>query len=113
MTAPDPEAFSLDINNPEDAELIEYFLGELPERIEMLNSATEKADIQALQRLSHQLRGAAPGFGFDKIGEKAAKIEGLIREMDDSAGDIESIRSDVDALVALCQSYINSNPFAS
>lgn len=112
MTAPDPKAYSLDINDPDDAELIEYFLGELPDRVESINCATSKADVQELGRLSHQLKGAAPGFGFDKIGEAAGEIEGQIRAMGDSKGDIEAIRSDVEGLIALCQSYINASPFA-
>ncbi len=113
MTTPDPEAYSLDINDPDDAELIEYFLGELPDRVDSLNTAVNNADIEELGRLSHQLKGAAPGFGFDKIGSVAGEIEGQIRAMGDSKSDIDSIRADVDALVALCQSYISTNPFAS
>tara|TARA_R110002073_G_scaffold1715_3_gene12381 strand:+ start:137825 stop:138166 length:342 start_codon:yes stop_codon:yes gene_type:complete len=113
MTTPDPEAYSLDINDPDDAELIEYFLGELPDRVDSLNTAVNNADIEELGRLSHQLKGAAPGFGFDKIGSVAGEIEGQIRAMGDTKKDIDSIRADVDGLVALCQSYISTNPFAS
>ena len=111
MNEPDPELYSLDINDPDDAELIEYFLGELPDRVASLNEATENSDIAELGRLSHQLKGAAPGFGFDKIGEQAAVLEGQIRSMGDPSGDINTLRSDIDSLIALCESYIESSPF--
>ncbi len=106
MNAPDPNAFSLNINDPEDAELIEYFLGELPQKVEAINSAAVDEDVEQLGRLAHQLKGAAPGFGFPAIGTAAAKLEGSIRELDESSQDVESVRAQIEGLVSLCQSYI-------
>ncbi|MGV6814826.1 MAG: Hpt domain-containing protein [Phycisphaerales bacterium] len=110
--AADPNAFSLDINDPDDAELIEYFLDELPEKIEIITTATTSDDVEALSRIAHQLKGAAPGFGFPTIGEAAGTLEGTLKEVGDSIKDVAKVKSEVDSLLALCQSYIDSNPFA-
>ena len=107
MSVPDPNAFSLDINDPADAELIEYFLGELPERVDEISAAFSNDDFDHLERLAHQLKGAAPGFGFPAIGSEAGKLESQIREISDPADGVDELRSQVESLVALCQSFIN------
>jgi len=109
MTSPDPNAFSLDINDPEDAELIEYFLGELPDRIDSIMVAFTNDDFEGLGRLAHQLKGAAPGFGFPQIGSEASKLEDQLRESNDPSESIESLRSQVESLISLCRSYINNS----
>lgn len=107
MTAPDNNAFSLDINDPEDAELIEYFLGELPSRVDAILTAFTTDDFEGLGRIAHQLKGAAPGFGFPTIGAEAAKLEQQISLVTDPSDEHESLRSQVDNLVSLCNSYMN------
>lgn len=107
MNAPDPNAYSLDINDPADAELIEYFLSELPERVDTILAAFTNDDYSELQRVAHQLKGAAPGFGFPKIGSQAGLLEQQLRGLGDPVDSIETIRSEVDRLVLLCNSYIN------
>jgi HPt (histidine-containing phosphotransfer) domain-containing protein len=109
MNAPDPNAFSLDINDSEDAELIEYFLGELPDRVDAINQASSSDDVEQLGRLAHQLKGAAPGFGFPLIGSAAAKLEGSIRALDQSEEDVNLVRAEVENLISLCQSYISQS----
>ena len=107
MTAPDPNAFSLDINDPADAELIEYFLSELPERIDSIEAAFSNDDYEALGRVAHQLKGAAPGFGFPTIGTEAGKLEEQIKSISDPAEELDALRSQVESLVSLCNSFIN------
>ena len=107
MNAPDPKAFSLDINDPADAELIEYFLGELPNRVDAILTAFTTDDYEQLGRLAHQLKGAAPGFGFPTIGNEAGKLEHQINTSCDPADDLDHLRSQVESLVSLCNSYIN------
>lgn len=107
MNPPDPNAFSLDINDPEDAELIEYFLGELPTKIDEINEAVSNDNFESLGRLAHQLKGAAPGFGFPAIGSAAAQLDDQIRCLDASQEHIDQVRAQVDSLVALCQSFIS------
>lgn len=106
MNAPDPNAFSLDINDPEDAELIEYFLSELPEKVTAINSAVTDADLGQLGRIAHQLKGAAPGFGFPAIGSAAAELEGRIRDLDDSIVNVKTVHAEIESLLSLCHSYI-------
>jgi len=106
MNAPDPNAFSLDINDPEDAELIEYFLSELPEKVSAITSAVTDENITELGRIAHQLKGAAPGFGFPAIGSAAAQLEGSIRELDEASEDMKAVHAEVEGLLSLCQSYI-------
>jgi len=110
MNAPDPKPFSLDINDPEDAELIQYFLSELPNRVESIIEAMSADDLEELRRIAHQLKGAAPGFGFPQIGSAASKLEGRIRGLDDTVEHFERIRAETESLVALCQSYITQSP---
>ena len=109
MNAPDPNAFSLDINDPEDAELIEYFLGELPDRVDAINTAASGDDLDQLKRIAHQLKGSAPSFGFPAIGSAAGQLEGRIRDLDDSVSDVQNIRGEIESLVSLCQSYMFPN----
>lgn len=106
MSLPDPNAFSLDINDPADAELIEYFLAELPDRIDSIEAAFSNDDYEALSRVAHQLKGAAPGFGFPTIGTQAGKLEQHIRSISDPAEELDALRSQVESLISLCNSYI-------
>lgn len=107
MNAPDPNAFSLDINDPEDAELIQYFLTELPDRVDTILAAFTNDDFRELERIAHQLKGAAAGFGFPSIGTEAAKLEQQLKLTSDPSESVETLRSQVDQLVSLCNSYIN------
>ena len=107
MTSPDPHAFSLDINDPEDAELIEYFISVLPERVDSIVAAFTNDDFESLQRVAHQLKGAAPGYGFPSIGSEAGKLEQQLRDSGNPVEQIETLRSQVESLVSLCNSYIN------
>jgi HPt (histidine-containing phosphotransfer) domain-containing protein len=108
MNAPDPNAFGLDMNDPEDVELVEYFLGELPSRVDEISHAVTNDDFDQLTRIAHQLKGSAPGFGFPAIGTAAASLEGHLREIDDSAERIQTLRKEAEGLISLCQSYITS-----
>ncbi len=107
MNAPDPNAFSLDIDDPEDAELIQYFLSELPDRVGTIIAAFTNDDFCELERIAHQLKGAAPGFGFPQIGTQAAQLEHQLKGVADPTESIDTLRSQVDQLVSLCNSYIN------
>ena len=107
MNVPDPNVFSLDINDPDDAELIEYFRSELPDRVDSIMAAFTNDDFSELERIAHQLKGAAPGFGFPSIGSEAAKLEAPLKGCPDPTGQISELRASVDQLVSLCNSYIN------
>lgn len=100
QTTPDPY-----LNDPEFAELVAYFRGELPARVRSIEGCVATQNTEDLRRLAHQIKGAAPGFGFTDVGQAAKRLEDRLREEDAGAATIERVRAEVDALVALCRSY--------
>ena len=82
------------------AELVEFFVGELQDRINALSGAWQSSDMTQLKTLAHQLKGAAGGYGFPTISETAAALESslLAQESDTSV-----LNEKLDALVHLCR----------
>ncbi len=80
------------------AELIELFVNEMPQRVDALRQAIADKDIDAIIRLSHQLKGAAGGYGFDVITDVAREVERQARTVDDVA----AVKRRVDDLILLC-----------
>ena len=103
MCAADPSSFHLDPNNEEDAELIGFFISELPERIEALRQASNARDVEDIQRIAHQLKGAAPSYGFPAIGSAASELEHAALEA--SVGSVDQLNNELTALINLCESY--------
>ncbi|MHC4908420.1 MAG: Hpt domain-containing protein [Planctomycetota bacterium] len=81
------------------AELVEYFTGELSDRIASLTGAWQGQDREQLKRLSHQLKGAASGYGFPQITEAAAALEGGMQD----AAAMADLTEAFDELVLLCR----------
>lgn len=108
MAAPDQTTPNPLLNDPEFAELIDYFRGELPDRVRSLEESAASQDLGSIQRLAHQLKGAAPGFGFHDVGAAAHQLEANLRSMEPAERSLAQIRSDLDALVLLCRSYFPS-----
>ncbi|MFK7760323.1 MAG: Hpt domain-containing protein [Phycisphaerales bacterium] len=106
MTRYDQSQFSLNVNDSEDIELIEMFLEELPNRIQSLNKAAEAGDFSQMNRLAHQLKGAAPGFGFDPIGEAAGVLEERLKTSNLQMVELDQIQSEFDMLMNHCESYM-------
>ncbi len=86
-------------DDAEMAELIELFVAEMPERICSLRSAFEQAATEDLQRLAHQLKGAAPGYGYPAIGVAAADLEEAAKQ----ARALDDLRAELDELLNLCR----------
>lgn len=107
MAASDPTTPDPILNDPEFAELVDYFRGELPERVRALESCASQGDLAGLQRLAHQLKGAAPGFGFPRVGEAARRLEDRLRHPEDVQPGLDQIRAELDALIVLCRSYFH------
>ena len=61
--------------DPDLADLVEEFVGELPARAQAIERACAEQDIDTLTRLAHQLKGSAGGYGFPAITEVAANLE--------------------------------------
>lgn len=66
-------------DDPEMAELVAFFVQELPARVEAIQSAWRTRQIETLTRLVHQLKGASAGYGFDPIGDAAQAVEQQLR----------------------------------
>lgn len=98
-TAPRPLISELS-NDAEMAELIEYFVGEMQNRIEVINQAWQSDNRALLQRLAHQLKGAAAGYGFPQITDAASLLEAcLVAE----EAELSSVQERVEALLDLCR----------
>lgn len=98
-------------DDPDMAELVELFVSELPHRIDAVGEAVQTRDLKALARLAHQLRGAAPSYGFAQLGQTAGGLEDAIRACAPGSSDgsdpaqraLELIRTQVDQLVDVCR----------
>lgn len=88
-------------DEPEMLELIGHFVAEMPGWVERIEAAWKRQRLADLQRLAHQLKGAAGGYGFSVIGDTAAELEGRLEE--DEPEEIEEVRELVESLVDLCQ----------
>ncbi len=91
FSSPEPHALHCVIrsafaNDPDFAELIEFFVGALPERHQALRQAFEREAYDELRVMAHQLKGAGGGYGFDDLSYLASQLEeackdGLAREI--------------------------------
>ncbi|MCG3121756.1 MAG: hypothetical protein GIKADHBN_00127 [Phycisphaerales bacterium] len=96
--------FSDFADDPDMQELVELFAQEMPAKIEKVRSAFEAGRFDDLRRLAHQLKGAAGGYGFGVVGDAAGRLEEhLATSAAGSAGSIEQIKKDVQALLDLCR----------
>ena len=107
MASTDPRTPDPMLNDPEFAELVDYFRGELPARVRTLERSVEACDIDAVRRIAHQLKGAAPGFGFPDVGRAAQAVEeGLLGSAPDRRR-LDTMRAEIDSLIGLCRSYFS------
>jgi HPt (histidine-containing phosphotransfer) domain-containing protein len=79
------------------AELVEYFVEEVPLRLEALLNCCRGDDREGVQRLAHQLKGASAGYGFESLGEAAAKVEGPLK----AEASLDDVRREIDELTEL------------
>lgn len=91
-------------SDPEMADLVELFVGELPERIRALESAWQDQRVEAVTRIAHQLKGSGAGYGFPLIGDAAANLESKLRHqaLSDAEAALAKASEDFRALVDLC-----------
>jgi HPt (histidine-containing phosphotransfer) domain-containing protein len=87
-----------EMESPEMLDLVEQFVGELPGRAEAVCSAFARQDLKLVERLAHQLKGAAGGYGFAPISDIAADLERCVREQ----ASPEDIGRQVRELADLC-----------
>lgn len=88
-------------DDPDMLELVEEFVAELPTRMATLREAFESGEVEPVTRLMHQLAGASGGYGFPALGDVARRLENQVKSLD-QASQLQSLREEVDALVAMC-----------
>jgi histidine phosphotransfer protein HptB len=84
--------------DPDLADLVEMFVGEMPNRVAAFTEQLGSEDWEGLRRSAHQLKGAAGSYGFPSLTPAAGKIESAIRDAEPEA----AIRQAVAELVDLC-----------
>jgi HPt (histidine-containing phosphotransfer) domain-containing protein len=67
-------------DDPDYAEMVELFVGEMPERIEKFLGQAQDRDWANLAKAAHQLKGAAGSYGFDVVTTAAARVESAVKE---------------------------------
>ncbi|MEO0475445.1 MAG: Hpt domain-containing protein [Planctomycetota bacterium] len=89
-------------SDPDMAELVQFFVEEIDERITTIQTASQANDIIGLRTVAHQLKGAGTGYGFEPISQTAGELERLIDETE--ALEVTSdIQRQVDELIDLCR----------
>ena len=91
--------FSDYADDPDMLELVEMFVSELPIRMTSIEQAMQQTDLAALAKVSHQLKGAAGGYGFMPITDAAAQVEKLAKV----EKDLEEIEDSIAQLLTLCR----------
>ena len=85
-------------SDPDMLDLVAIFIDSLGERLVQIESAVEHHDFDALERMTHQIAGAAGGYGYPTITVAARKVENLIRDNQS----VDTILAAADGLSKLC-----------
>lgn len=98
-----PPLHSVYEDDPDLRDLVMQFVDELDGHVRSIRSACQSEDFATLRRISHQLKGAAGGYGFDPIGDCAARLEDdmLADEMD-----ISGLSERVEDLITTCRAAV-------
>ena len=65
-------------SDPDMAELVQFFVDEIDDRVTTIQTTAQTNDIAGLRTVAHQLKGAAAGYGFEPISRTASELERLI-----------------------------------
>jgi len=79
--------------------IVDMFLAEIPKRIMGFEAALQASDLVVFRRLTHQMKGAAGGYGYPSITQAALTLERCV----DMSGDAwpSACRVHLDALILL------------
>ena len=105
LSANDRPLVSEFADDPEMADLVDLFVDELGDRIESLEQAMAASDLEQLRKLSHQLKGAAGGYGFMPITDLAGEVEKLVK----NGQEISTVAKSLQDLVSLCKRAARSS----
>ena len=84
--------------DPDLGDLVEMFVNEMPDKIQVLQDQANRHDWNQLARAAHQLKGAAGSYGFDQITPYAKELEHVAREGTAE----ERILAALDRVIDLC-----------
>ncbi|MGL4941658.1 MAG: Hpt domain-containing protein [Thermoguttaceae bacterium] len=87
-------------SDPDFRELVTLFISELPERLESMQACLAKQDWSSLQKLAHQLKGAAGSYGFPLISPAAAELDATLKAGNTDAAAITKL---VTTVADLCR----------
>lgn len=76
-------------------ELLQEFLSEAPERLRMIEEASDRQDCERLREIAHGIRGAAGTLGADAASAIARDIEETGSVGDGSAVRLEALRAEL------------------
>lgn len=81
-------------------EVIAFFVGHMDERIERLEASWATGDHAQLLALARELKGAAGGFGFPSIRDRARDLES---ELLAAEAEVSALQERLEALAGECR----------
>lgn len=102
QTPPLRSEFASDV---EMREIVEEFVAEMPAKVRALMDGWTSQELDRVQRLAHQLKGAAGGYGFPTLSGAAGSVEEQLRALSEGSlrGSTAELRRTFDELVELCR----------
>ena len=96
-------------DDPDMREIVAFFVTDLTDRVSAIRAAVDTDDRARLRTLTHQLKGAAGGYGFPTIGIAAATVE---RELLGDEAQVSALHEKVNDLLQLCRAAMSpqNNP---
>ena len=88
------------VDDDDMADLIDFFVSDMSERISSLQDAWQAARIEDVRTIAHQLKGAGAGYGFQPVTSAAATLEDAIAA---GAVDVDELQSSFDELILMCR----------
>jgi HPt (histidine-containing phosphotransfer) domain-containing protein len=87
-------------DDPDMVELVEDFVGSMPDRIATLRAAFESGHVEEVRRIAHQLKGASGGYGFGTVGDAAGELEAAVSEQE--SVELKQVEIRLQELVSMC-----------
>jgi len=66
--------------DPDFADEIPWYLGQVKEYVEIIETALEKADFETIRDAGHRMKGSGESFGFDAVSEMGKSLEQAAKE---------------------------------
>lgn len=90
-------------DEPDFAEILPFFVDEVPGKCTVLRELGTANDFESLRREAHKLRGSAGGYGFQRVSDLAGRLEDsckntvrdhatILRNLDELLDHLEKVR---------------------